>query len=154
MPITEHQVEQAIMVIEKRLNSMGTAEPLIARQGTDGILVQMPGVTTEESDKIRTTLEKVAKLELREVSPRNDEVGADGKTLAAAGVRRLGESIPGYRAFNQKSKDQDGKEFQPPDPAQPPHGRARRIGHRRSPPRPRNRTTRSPSPSTAPAPTK
>ena len=35
MPITDHQVEQAITVIEKRLNGMGQAEPLIARQGAD-----------------------------------------------------------------------------------------------------------------------
>jgi SecD/SecF fusion protein len=113
MPITPPQVEQAIMVIEKRLNSMGTAEPLIARQGTDGILVQMPGATTEESAKIRTTLETVAKLQLHKVSPRNDEVGADGKSLAQR-VFDGTEKEPGYLAFNHKSKDQDGKEFQRP----------------------------------------
>ncbi len=113
MPITAPQVEQAIMVIEKRLNSMGTAEPLIARQGTDGILVQMPGATTEESAKIRTTLETVAKLQLHKVSPRNDEVGADGKSLAQR-VFDGSEKEPGYLAFNHKSKDQDGKEFQRP----------------------------------------
>ena len=44
MPVTVQQIDQAIIVIEKRLNSMGTSEPLIARQGDDGILVQMPGV--------------------------------------------------------------------------------------------------------------
>jgi SecD/SecF fusion protein len=83
MPITKEQVEQAILVIEKRLNSMGTTEPLIARQGTDGILVQMPGVSPEESANVRATLEKVAKLELREsFSPRSDEPGPDGKSLA------------------------------------------------------------------------
>jgi SecD/SecF fusion protein len=113
MPITAPQVEQAIMVIEKRLNSMGTAEPLIARQGTDGILVQMPGATTEESAKIRTTLETVAKLQLHKVSPRNDEVGADGKSLAQR-VFDGTEKEPGYLAFNHKSKDQEGKEFQRP----------------------------------------
>ena len=113
MPITESQVEQAIIVIEKRLNSMGNAEPLIARQGSDGILVQMPGATTEESAKIRDILEKVAKLQLHKVSPRNDEVGSDGKTLAQQ-VFEGSMKEPGFLAFNQKSKDQDGKEFQRP----------------------------------------
>ena len=98
MPITKEQVEQAILVIEKRLNSMGTAEPLIARQGVDGILVQMPGVEPEESASIRATLEKVAKLELREVSPRSDEPGPDGKTLAQR-VKDGDEIVPGYRAY-------------------------------------------------------
>jgi SecD/SecF fusion protein len=113
MPITESQVEQAIIVIEKRLNSMGTAEPLIARQGSDGILVQMPGVTTEESAKIRATLEQVAKLELREVSPRNDEVGPDKKTLAERVDAKL-EIIPGYRAYKMKGKDAEKTEFTRP----------------------------------------
>ena len=109
MPITPSQVDQAIMVIEKRLNGMGTAEPIIARQGNNGILLQMPGVEPGESARIRTTLEKVAKLELREVSPRNAEVGPDHKTLAAR-VLAGSEIVPGYRAFNHKSKDEEGKE--------------------------------------------
>jgi SecD/SecF fusion protein len=113
MPITEAQVEQAIIVIEKRLNSMGTTEPLIARQGTDGILVQMPGATTEESAKIRTTLEQVAKLELREVSPRNDEVGEDQKTLAERVEAKL-EIVPGYRSYRMKSKDAENTEITRP----------------------------------------
>lgn len=110
MPITPSQVDQAIMVIEKRLNAMGTAEPIIARQGNNGILLQMPGVEPEESARIRATLEKVAKLELREVSPRNEEPGSDGQSLAAR-VMAGTEIIPGYRAFMHKSKDGDGKEI-------------------------------------------
>jgi len=113
MPITKEQVDQAIIVIEKRLNSMGTAEPMIARQGESRILVQMPGVEPEESARIRTTLEKVAKLQLHKVSARNDEVGADGKTLAQQVFEGL-KKEPGYLAFNQKNKDQDGKELQRP----------------------------------------
>lgn len=113
MPITDHQVEQAITVIEKRLNGMGQAEPLIARQGADGILVQMPGVTPEETAKIKETLEKVAKLELREVSPRNEELGPDKKPLAQR-VLDGSEIIPGYRAYKMKSKDTEKTEFTRP----------------------------------------
>jgi SecD/SecF fusion protein len=113
MPITPSQVEQAIMVIEKRLNGMGQAEPLIARQGTSGILLQMPGVEPEESARIRTQLEKVAKLELREVNSRNDEAGPDGKQLAAR-VEAGAEIVPGYKAFTYKHKDADGNEMSTP----------------------------------------
>jgi SecD/SecF fusion protein len=113
MEVTPQQVEQAILVIEKRLNSMGTSEPLIARQGTDGILVQMPGVEPETSAKIRNTLEKVAKLELREVSRRNDEPGPDGKPLAER-VQSGEEIIPGYKAYTLKGKDEDGNEYTRP----------------------------------------
>ena len=113
MEVTPQQVDQAILVIEKRLNSMGTSEPLIARQGTDGILVQMPGVEPETSAKIRNTLEKVAKLELREVSRRNDEPGPDGKPLAER-VQSGEEIIPGYKAYTLKGKDEDGNEYTRP----------------------------------------
>ena len=113
MPITPSQVDQAITVIEKRLNSMGTAEPIIARQGSNGILLQMPGVEPQESERIRASLQKVAKLQLHKVSPRNDELGPDRKSLAARVAERL-EKEPGYLAFNHKSKDQDGKEIQRP----------------------------------------
>jgi SecD/SecF fusion protein len=113
MPITKEQVEQAIIVIEKRLNILGGKEPLIARQGESGILVQMPGVEPEESEDIRQTLEKVAKLELREVSPRNDEPGADGKSLAQR-VKDGSEIVPGYRAYAYKGKDSEGNAFEHP----------------------------------------
>ena len=113
MPVTPSQVEKAIEVIEKRLNGMGTAEPIIARQGSNGILLQMPGVEPAESDRIRETLRKVAKLELREVSPRNDEVGADQKSLATRVFEHI-EIVPGYQAFIQKHKTEDGKEIETP----------------------------------------
>ncbi|MCU0751200.1 MAG: protein translocase subunit SecD, partial [Akkermansiaceae bacterium] len=113
MPITREQIEQAIIVIEKRLNSMGTAEPLIAQQGTDRILVQMPGVEPEESARIRATLEQVAKLELRKVSERSEEPGPNGKTLADR-VLNDGELSVGERAYLYTSKDEDGQEFKRP----------------------------------------
>ncbi len=106
-PLTVAQIEQAITVIEKRLNSMGTAEPFIARQGANRILVQMPGVEPEESLHIRETLEKVAKLELREVHPRSGELSNEGTTLA----QQVGEGrqiVPGYRAYRMADKEGSG----------------------------------------------
>ncbi|MEP2774411.1 MAG: protein translocase subunit SecD [Luteolibacter sp.] len=113
MAVTNEQVDEAIRVIEGRLNALGTSEPLIARQGDDGILVQMPGVEPEESARIRQILETVAKLELRQVSTKNDEIGADGRTLAARVLS--GDVIePGYRAYELTQKDEEGNEFTRP----------------------------------------
>ncbi|MES2658588.1 MAG: protein translocase subunit SecD [Verrucomicrobiota bacterium] len=112
-PITKEQVDQAISVIEKRLNPGGNLDLQISSQGSDGILVQMPGIEEKESNDIRAKLEKVAKLELREVSPRSDEPGPDGKTLAERVDAKI-EIIPGYRAYQLKGKDQDGKEYSRP----------------------------------------
>ena len=113
IPVTTEQVDEAIRVIEGRLNALGTSEPLIARQGDDGILVQMPGVEPEESKRIRTILETVAKLELREVSKRNDELGADGRTLAERAFTG-DEIVPGYTAYELTQKDEDGNEYTRP----------------------------------------
>jgi SecD/SecF fusion protein len=113
LPVTASHVDQAILVIEKRINSMGTAEPMINRQGEDKIQVQMPGVEPEESERIREILEKVAKLELREVSPRTDEPGADGASLAQR-VLEGKEIVPGYRAYPHQQKTQDGTETNQP----------------------------------------
>jgi SecD/SecF fusion protein len=107
-PVTPSQVEKAIEVIRKRLDGMGTAEPLIAGQGTAGILLQMPGVDTATSDRISDTLAKVAKLELREVNTRTDEPGADGKSLATRVAEGL-EIVPGYKTYNMKRVSEDGK---------------------------------------------
>jgi SecD/SecF fusion protein len=113
MPITANQVEEGMRVIKDRLDAMGTAEPLVVRQGEDGILVQMPGVKPEESAEIRRTLETVAKLELREVSPRNNEIGKNGKSLAQR-VLDGEEIVPGYRAYELTQKDEDGNESTTP----------------------------------------
>jgi preprotein translocase subunit SecD len=43
--LREEAVAQAQQTIERRVNELGVAEPSIARQGADQILVQLPGVT-------------------------------------------------------------------------------------------------------------
>ena len=57
-------VTQALQTIERRVNELGVAEPIVARQGTvDQILVQLPGVSDVQraKDIIRST----ALLELK-----------------------------------------------------------------------------------------
>ena len=58
-------VEQAIQIVEKRINEIGTVEPLIQRQGADRILVQVPGVDNPE--RILRLLGRTAKLTFRMV---------------------------------------------------------------------------------------
>jgi SecD/SecF fusion protein len=96
MPVTKEQVEQAIIIISKRLDAMGGKESMIVAQGSDSILVQMPGATPEEGEQIEKILKKVAKLELRQVSPRSNEPGADGKSLAKRVLERS-EIVPGFQ---------------------------------------------------------
>jgi SecD/SecF fusion protein len=65
--ITPAMVDQAVEVIRKRVDAFGTSEPVITPQGTDRILVQIPGLDLAKLKDIREQLQKVAKLEFRKV---------------------------------------------------------------------------------------
>ncbi len=72
--ITPAMLDQAKEVIRKRVDSMGTSEPLIAPQGTDRILVQIPGLNTGKLDEAREQLYKPAKLDFKLVHPQSDGI--------------------------------------------------------------------------------
>ena len=56
-------VEQSIQIIERRVNELGTVEPLIQREGADRILVQVPGL--QDPTRLKELLGKTAKLDFR-----------------------------------------------------------------------------------------
>src|SRR5882757_9399066 len=58
-------VEQSIQIVERRVNELGTVEPLIQRQGADRILVQVPGL--QDPTRLKELLGKTAKLDFRMV---------------------------------------------------------------------------------------
>jgi preprotein translocase subunit SecD len=58
-------VEQSIQIVEKRVNELGTVEPLIQRQGSDRILVQVPGL--QDPTRLKEILGKTAKMDFRMV---------------------------------------------------------------------------------------
>jgi SecD/SecF fusion protein len=72
-PITKSMVDQAIEAIRKRVDQFGVSEPIITPQGTDRILVQIPGLDAEKIQEARAQLSKVAKLEFRLVYPDNGD---------------------------------------------------------------------------------
>ncbi|WP_213287468.1 protein translocase subunit SecD [Bradyrhizobium sp. sGM-13] len=60
-------IEQSIQIVERRINELGTVEPLIQRQGTDRILVQVPGL--QDPTDLKRILGQTAKMEFRMVDP-------------------------------------------------------------------------------------
>ncbi len=58
-------IEQSIQIVERRINQLGTVEPLIQRQGTDRILVQVPGL--QDPTELKRILGQTAKMEFRMV---------------------------------------------------------------------------------------
>ena len=74
-------IQQSLEIIRRRVDEVGTREPTIQRQGTDRILIQVPGIgsATELKELIGTT----AKLTFHPVVSRTTDAGAD------AGARNL-----------------------------------------------------------------
>jgi SecD/SecF fusion protein len=56
-------VDQAIEVLRRRVDALGTTEPNIQRQGVDRILVQVPGL--QDPQRLKDILGRTAKLEFR-----------------------------------------------------------------------------------------
>src|SRR3954471_24827388 len=64
-PRGRQTIEQSIQIVERRVNQLGTVEPLIQRQGADRILVQVPGL--QDPTRLKELLGKTAKMEFRMV---------------------------------------------------------------------------------------
>lgn len=61
-------IDQAIETIRNRLDQFGLAEPVVARQGEEKILVQLAGIKSqEEEQRARELISRAAKLELMAV---------------------------------------------------------------------------------------
>ena len=67
-------LDQAIEVIRKRVDQFGVSEPVIAAQGRDRILVQIPGLDTAQLASTKEQLQRVAKLEFAMVHPQSESV--------------------------------------------------------------------------------
>jgi len=60
-------VTQSIEVIRRRIDELGTTEPTIQRQGTDRVLVQVPGFA--DSERLKDLISRTARLTFHMVFP-------------------------------------------------------------------------------------
>jgi len=67
----EEAIDQALEVIRNRINEFGVSEPSITRQGTDRIVVQLPGV--RDPERARAIVERQAMLEFKLIAYPSDE---------------------------------------------------------------------------------
>ena len=62
--LRSESVDQALQTIERRVNELGVAEPIVARQGAvDQILVELPGIS--EVQRAKDIIRSTAQLELK-----------------------------------------------------------------------------------------
>jgi preprotein translocase subunit SecD len=90
------KVDQALKIIQDRVNRLGVAEPEIQKQGELKISVQLPGISNPE--QALETIGKTAVLEFHEVSTFGTPYASEAEALKAANVttRQELEALDGY----------------------------------------------------------
>jgi len=91
-------LSEAVEVLRKRVDKFGVAEPVIQPEGTDRILVQLPGLSADDIERAKISIQKAAFLEFRIVHQNSDEDIRDGVVQ------------PGYEILKRKQRNRDGKE--------------------------------------------
>jgi len=87
----------AVEVLRRRVDRFGVAEPIIQPEGSDRILIQMPGLSEAEKAGVRQVIEQAAYLEFRMVHPNSDE-------LVQQGIIE-----PGYELLKEERRGPEGK---------------------------------------------
>lgn len=90
-------LDKAVEILRKRLDATGLGEVAIQPSGENRVIVQVPGLDPSKKASTRSQLERVAKLELRLVHPRNQEELARMQTTRGA-------PPPGYALSTLTSK--------------------------------------------------
>jgi preprotein translocase subunit SecD len=87
-------IQQNITTLRNRVDELGVTEPIVARQGVDRIVVQLPGV--QDPNEALRVLGATATLEFRLVDDQNDAAAAEATKRAPLGSKlyRTREGAP------------------------------------------------------------
>jgi len=87
----QNAIQQAVDTIRGRLNEFGLAEPTVAKQGEDKILVEVPGIKTQEDEqRIRELIARAAHLQLMAV---DEDRNARVNTMSVEEAKSFGNVI-------------------------------------------------------------
>ncbi len=97
--VDERTIQQSLEIIRRRVDEVGTREPTIQRQGTDRILIQVPGLGSAQ--ELKDLLGSTAKLEFKPVVGRTSDPDANPgarnevlPSLDEEGVYYIVEELP------------------------------------------------------------
>jgi len=84
-------IDQAVETIRNRLDQFGLAEPTVAKQGEDKILVEIPGIkTAADEQRIRELIARAARLEMMAV---DEERAARVNVMSQVEAKKYGDVI-------------------------------------------------------------
>lgn len=87
--IKDQTLGQSIEIVRRRVDETGTREPVIARQGDDRIIVQLPGL--DNPQRVKELLGKTAKLSFHMVSDGSSDLRESGGTQTLPMVEYPGQ---------------------------------------------------------------
>lgn len=93
--LNDQAVRQNVETLRRRVDELGVAEPVVAQQGKDRIIVQLPGL--QDTAQAKGILGRRAALELRGVDERAS-ASATAKRQARAGTPPAGTELLPYAA--------------------------------------------------------
>ncbi|NIY98779.1 protein translocase subunit SecD, partial [Salipiger sp. HF18] len=114
----ERTMRQSLEIIRRRIDEVGTREPTIQRQGSDRILIQVPGIgsATELKDIIGTTAQLTFQPVVSRTTNPNENAGSGNEVLPSLdedGVYYVLEQAPVVTGEelvdSQPSFDQNGR---------------------------------------------
>ena len=89
----EYAVQQNINILRNRVNQLGVAEPLVQRQGSDRIVVELPGI--QDTARAKEILGATATLEFRLVNTSVDATAAaNGRVPGDSEVKDMRDGQP------------------------------------------------------------
>ena len=98
--------DRIISVIRRRVDAMGTNEPVIQGMKDHRLLVQLPGVDEEVRKAAKASLQSAAFLEFRLTHPKNDQLVAKllSKDVAPEGYKKSGNGYARVENWGEISK--------------------------------------------------
>ena len=88
-----YAVQQNISILRKRVNQLGVTEPIVQRQGSDRIVVELPGI--QDTARAKEILNATATLEFRLVNTQVDPVAiAQGRIPGDSEVKQTRDGQP------------------------------------------------------------
>src|SRR3990170_7096270 len=79
VPVTANGLANLRTIIENRINQYGVAEPIVQTQGSDRIVVEIPGVTNEQ--EVRALIGSTGRLDFVEVAPARSSQVVGGQPI-------------------------------------------------------------------------
>ena len=103
-PVNEDAMQRVVSIMERRINELGLTEPIIQREGSRRVIIELPGI--KDPDKAIATIGKTAMLEFKDEDGNTLLTGTDLKDAQAAMNQQNNQSV-----VNLEFSDEGAEKF-------------------------------------------